>query len=101
MKPYYSDYVEYAMRYYVKCQEKGDLPAFRSDADRANYLSCYTSLFRADPKEKQIVMAVYAAGGTLPDNVKAYCEKNRTSAAWVWSVIRKTEHKFACARGLI
>ena len=101
MKPYYSDYVEYAMRYYVKCQKSGQLPDFRTAADRANYMSCYTALYKIPQREKDLVVSVYASKDTLPDNVYAYCQLHGVEQSWVWAVIRRVERKFATVRGLI
>jgi hypothetical protein len=98
-KPFYSEYVKHALRFYSRNLVKPTV--FKSEADKQNWLSCYSVIKSYPEDKKNILFAVYSGFDTLPDEVyktaKAYCINQNI----IWDLMKDVEHKVARRRGLI
>lgn len=98
-KPYYSDYVKHAMRFYSRnCSEK---PVFKSEADKRNWLACDIVLKGYPLDTRAILTAVYGGYDTLPDEVYNTAKKWHIDQNWIWDMMKEVERKIARKRGLI
>lgn len=98
-RPFYSEYVKHALRFYSRNTEKPS--DFRSDSDRANWLSCYWVLKNYPQKEREMIISVYSGFDTLPDEVYNTSKKYAIDQNFIWDLMKEVERKVAHHRGLI
>ena len=98
-RPYYSEYVKHALRFYSRnCTER---PVFKSDADKSNWLAC-DSVFKGYPLDTQkLLLTVYSGYDTLPDEVYNASKKWCIDQNWIWDMMKEVERKIAKRRGLL
>lgn len=98
-KPFYSDYVRHAMRFYARNHEK--TPQFKSDADRQNWVACDKVIKKYNDMDRVILIYVYGAYDTLPDNVYEKAKEFKINQNIIWDTMKEFERKVAKKRGLI
>ena len=103
MKPYYSEFVRHCLRYYIKMWDEapGCLPAFKSDADRANWSACHNVLKHYTQENLDILFELYRPGDTIPDKIYQLAKAKGVSQDHYWSLVNITERKIAKKRGLL
>lgn len=98
-KPYYSEYVKHALRFYSRnCSSR---PAFKSDADKYNWLSCDSVLSRYPSYMREILLSVYSGYDTLPDEVYKASKEHNIEQNLIWDSMKELERKIAKRRELI
>ena len=98
-KCFYSDYVRHSLRFYSRNTEKPS--KFKSDVDKANWLSCYGAIKNLSQKEQDILISVYSGFDTLPDEVYNASQKYKIDQNIIWDLMKDVERKIARNRGLI
>lgn len=98
-KTFYSDYVRHALRFYSRNIDKPS--KFKSDVDKANWLSCHGAIKNHPQKEQNILISVYSGYDTLPDEVYNTSKKHNIDQSIIWDMMKDVEHKIARNRGLI
>lgn len=97
MKTFYSEYVQHCMRFYSRHPN----PKFRSEVDKRNWNACASALKGFTNREKDILIAIYQMGDTIPDNIFQISMTRNTNQDEVWQLIGRLEHIIAKRRGLI
>lgn len=98
-KPFYSDYVRHALRFYSRyC---AIMPYFKSDADKQNWIACNKAIQEYSERDKDILVAVYGGYDTLADNVYESANKHRINQNIIWDMMKEFERKVAKKRGLL
>ena len=97
-RPYYSDYVRHALRFYSRNLSQ---PRFRSEADKKNWFACQKALSGYSDRDKDILVAVYGGYDTLADNVHEVAKKHNLDQSIVWDMMKEFERKVAKRRGLM
>lgn len=98
-RPYYSEYVKHALRFYSRnCLAQ---PIFKSEADKLNWLSCYSVFKKRSNQEVAILVRVYSGYDTLPDEVYNASKEYKINQNFIWDLIKDVERAIARKRGLI
>ena len=97
MRTFYSDYVQHCMRFYARHPR----PQFKSDADKHNWNACESAIKTFADNERDILMAVYREGDTIPDNVYTASIYYNINQDIIWKLIKELERKVAKRRGLL
>ena len=97
VKPCYTDYVKRAICFYSRYPNK---LSFRNEVDKSNWLACHNVLKKYTDTDKDIIMYVYGAFDTVPDNVYAMANKYHIHQNIIWNMIAKLEREVAIERGL-
>lgn len=98
-KPYYSEYVKHALRFYSR--NYVEKPVFKSDADKNNWLSCDSVLKTYPLETRAMLIEIYGGYDTLPDEVYKASKKAHINQNWIWDLMKELERKIARRRGLI
>lgn len=97
-RTYYTDYVRHALRFYTRNSIK---PRFKSDVDKANWVSCQSAFKKYSDKNVEILMSVYSGYDTLGDEVYNASKKYSIDQNKIWDMMKDIERKIAHRRGLI
>lgn len=98
-RPYYSDYVKHALRFYSRnCSEK---PIFKSDVDKNNWLACDSVFKGYDVDTRKLLLTVYSGYDTLPDEVYNASKMWHIDQNRIWDIMKEIERKIAKRRGLL
>ena len=98
-RTYYTEYVRHALRFYSRnCLQK---PVFKSDADKENWLSCYTVIKTYPVETQALLLEIYSGFDTLPDEVYNACKKYDINQNIVWDLMKEVERKISKRRGLM
>jgi len=97
-KPFYSDYVRHAMRFYSRNLQ---IAYFKSEVDKINWLSCHKAIGVFSERDKEILISVYQGFDTLPDNVYEVAKKYNIDQNIIWDMMKDLERKIAKRRKLI
>lgn len=98
-KPFYSDYVRHALRFYTRnCISQ---PIFRNQADKLNWLACYSVFKKRTNQEVAILLRVYSGYDTLPDEVYNASKEHKINQNIIWDLMKDVERAIAHKRGLI
>lgn len=97
-RPFYSDYVRHAMRFYARNLE---ISHFKSDVDKMNWTSCCEIIQTYSNKDRDILIKVYGGFDTLADNVYLVAETNDIDQHYIWDMMKEFERKIAERRKLI
>lgn len=97
-KPFYSDYVRHAMRFYSR---NVTISYFKSEVDKLNWLACQKAINVFSERDKDILISVYQGFDTLPDNVYEVAKKYNIDQTEIWDMIKDLERKIAKRRKLI
>jgi hypothetical protein len=98
-KPFYSDYVRHAMRFYSRT--KDTIPYGKSDADQQNWIACSKVIKEYSHRDKDILVSVYGGYDTLPDNVYEMANKYHINQNIIWDLMKEFEYRVAKMRGLV
>ncbi len=97
-KPFYTDYVRHAMRFYSRNLTN---PLFKKKADIENWTACDEVLESYSNRDKDILAYVYGSYDTLADNVYAMSKKYSINQNIIWDMMKDFEYKIAIERGLV
>ena len=97
IKPYYTEYVRHAMRFYSRYLNK---PAFKHPVDELNWCACHNVIETYSRQDKDILTYVYGAFDTISDNVYLMANKHHIHQNIIWDMMREFERKVAIERGL-
>ena len=97
-RPYYSEYVRHAMRFYSRNLQQ---PPFRSEVDKNNWMSCHSVIKHYNEKDREILISIYSGFDTLPDEVYNASKKYEVNQNTIWDMMKDFERKLAHRRGLI
>ena len=97
MRTFYSEYVNHCLRFYAR----HPIPLFHSESDKKNWNACERALKGFTDKDRDILLAVYREGDTIPDNVYQLSVKMNISQDIIWKLINELERKIAKRRNLI
>ena len=97
MRTFYSEYVNHCLRFYAR----HPIPLFHSESDKKNWNACESALKGFTDKDRDILLAVYREGDTIPDNVYQLSVKMNISQDIIWKLINELERKIAKRRNLI
>lgn len=102
-RPYYSEYVRHALRFYTRSviNSSQERPFFKTDVDKKNWQSCYNALKDYSDRDKSILIEVYAGCDTLPDEVYQTAKRYDINQNVIWDMMKDFERKVAKKRGLI
>ena len=98
-RPFYSDYVRHAMRFYSR--NSLTVPSFKTDVDKENWWACHKVMSQYPMKTKQILLSVYSGYDTLPDEVYNASRKWHIDQNEIWDLMKEIERKIALKRGLM
>ena len=99
MRPFYSEYVRHALRFYTRnCTEK---PIFKSEVDKSNWLACDSVFKRCSTLTRDILVSVYSGYDTLPDEVYNASKKYKVDQNIIWDEMKAIEKGIARKRGLL
>lgn len=96
MRTFYSEYVQHCMRFYSRHRN----PVFRGNADKLDWYSCDNALKNFTDKERDLLLAVYREGDTVPDNVYNLSVALNINQDTIWKLVNELERKVAENRGL-
>ena len=97
-KPFYTDYVRHALRFYSR---NLTISHFKKDSDRANWNACNDVIDFYSERDKDILVYVYGSYDTLADNVYAMSKKYSINQNIVWDMMKEFERLVAIERGLV
>jgi len=97
MRAFYSEYVTHCLRFYARYSR----PIFHSEADKKNWNACDSALKSFTDSDRDILLAVYREGDTIPDNVYQLSVTMNISQDIIWKLINELERKIAKRRNLI
>ena len=98
MKPYYSDYVRHALRFYTRNLSQ---PRFKSDVDKNNWFACKSVIEKYSDQDRILLIAIYGGHDTLADNVYETAKTYGGSQGVLWDMMKEIERKIAKKRGLL
>jgi hypothetical protein len=98
MKPYYSDYVRHALRFYTRNLSQ---PRFNNDADKNNWFSCKSVMDKYSDSDQAMFVEIYGGYDTLADNVYETAKKYELNQGILWDKMKEFERKIAKRRGLL
>ncbi len=96
-RPYYSEYINHCLRFYTRHQK----PTFHTEADRRNWLACESALQGYTESDREMLVAIYREGDTIPDNVYQMAKSKGVGQDTIWKLIGDLERKVAKRRGLL
>ena len=94
-KPYYTDYVRHAMRFYSRHLDRTQ---FKNNVDKSNWMACHNVIKAYTDRDKNILTYVYGSFDTLGDNVYAMSNKYQIHQNIIWDTMRDFERKVAIER---
>ena len=97
MKKHYADFATYALRAYFSPER----PQEPTEAEQENEEACKTVCEEMDERTRNILKDVYTRKDIMSDNVFAVSKAWEISQDDLWTLISKTEKRFAKERGLI
>lgn len=98
MRPYYADYVNHILRFYTRHSKRD---AFRSKADKLNYVAAERVFATLDEKEQFLLIDVYHRNDTMADNVYEVAKAREINQDEIWTLISKVSNRIAKERKLI
>lgn len=98
-RPFYSEYVRHALRFYTRNLQQPD--PFKSIADENNWFACANTLRKYPGRDRDIIVAVYSGFDTIFDNVYETAKKYGVNQAVIWDMMKDVERKIAKRRGLM
>ena len=102
-RPFYSEYVRHALRYYTRNYNPSadKHPPFKSNVDKCNWMSCHSVIQKYPDREKNIIISVYGGLDTLADEVYGVSKRYSINQNEVWDLLKDVEKRVATRRGLI
>ena len=96
-KPYYTDYVRHALRFYTRNSN----PTFNTDVDKKNWYACHNAIKQYSDKDKEILISIYSGYDTLADEVYNTAKKYQINQNLIWDLMKDFERKVGKRRGLL
>ena len=96
-KPYYTDYVRHALRFYTRNPN----PTFNTEVDKNNWYACHRAIEHCTDRDKDILLRVYGLYDTLADNVYEVAKMYSIDQNIIWEMMKDFERSVAKKRGLI
>ena len=100
-RPFYSDYVKRALRFYSRSLRKNVEIEFKTEADKNNWNACNDVILNYSDRDRELLLDVYAGMDTLPDEVYQASEKYKVSQNFIWDLMKGLEKAIAIKRGLL
>lgn len=97
MKTYFTDYVNHALRFYVRYPN----PNFSTEVDKKNWLACDKAFAKFDIDDKDMFLTVYEDDEFSNEKMRKVAEKYKLSTATVWKKVTELENIVAKERGLL
>lgn len=97
-KPFYTDYVRHALRFYSRNLTQ---PLFKKEVDKENWLACHNVISGYSERDKDILTYVYGSYDTLADNVYTMAKKYSINQSIIWDMMKEFECKIAEERELL
>ena len=97
-KPFYSDYVRHALRYYTR---NISVTHFKSDVDKQNWIACDKVMKAYSGYNQSILISVYSGHDTLADEVYNISKKCNIEQGQIWDMMKECERKIARKRQLL
>lgn len=97
-KPFYTDYVRHALRFYSRNLH---ISNFKKGVDKENWLACSDVIRSYSDRDKDILVYVYGSYDTLADNVYEMSKKHRIHQNVIWDMMKEFEREIAEKRGLL
>jgi hypothetical protein len=97
-RPFYSDYVRHALRFYTRNLQ---ITRFKTEADHDNWYSCHNVLKDYSDRDRNIIVSVYSGYDTLADNVYETSKEFGINQNVIWDIMKDFERKVAQERKLI
>ena len=94
---YYSEYVNHCLRFYARYEK----PEFHTEAEKNNWAACDSAIKSFPDKEREMLLAIYREGDTIPDNIYQMSRAMGIRQDVIWKMVNKLEHKVAKRRGLL
>ena len=98
-KPFYTDYVRHALRFYSR--NLSIYPHCKKRADMENWLACDSVVKKYSERDRDILVYVYGSYDTLADNVYAMAKKYSINQNIIWDMMKEFEREIAIQRNLI
>lgn len=98
-RPFYAEYVNHCLRFYCRNIERPS--TFKSEVDKANWLSCDVVMKNYPTEDRNILITIYCENDTLAYNVCQVSKQFRVSQDKVWNLINEVARKIAKHRGLV
>lgn len=97
-KPFYTDYVRHALRFYSRNLHH---PRFKKDVDKENWMACHYVIGKYSNRDKDILSYVYGSYDTLADNVYTMAKKYNINQNIIWDMMKEFEREIAIERKLL
>lgn len=97
-KPFYTDYVRHALRFYSRNLSQ---PKFKKEVDRDNWMACHKVIEKYSDRDKNILTYIYGSYDTLADNVYEMAKKHSINQAILWDLMKEFEREIAEERCLL
>ena len=97
-KPFYTDYVRHALRYYSRNLFN---PRFKKEVDKDNWNACHYVISKYSKRDKDILVYVYGSYDTLADNVYTMAKKYSINQNIIWDTMKEFEREIAIERKLL
>lgn len=98
-KPFYTDYVRHALRFYSR--NLSLYPPYKKRADMENWLACDSVIKKYSERDRDILVYVYGSYDTLADNVYAMSKRYSINQNIIWDMMKEFEREIAAKRDLI
>lgn len=98
MRTFYSEYVTHCLRFYSRYPKPNH---FRTEADKKNWQASDNALKGFSDSDREMLIAIYREGDTIPDNVYQMAKKLNVKQDNIWKLITELERKVAKRRGLL
>ena len=97
LKPFYADYVNHMLRFYVR----NPICMTQKTPEVANYLAVMAIFRTLTDQEQGMLTAVYSEQGNLAEIIRAYCKQTKTPPKVVWGLVNRVTKLVAQERGLV
>ena len=98
MKPYYADYVNHILRFYVRKQTN----SFKNDVDKQNYIAADKVVKKITVEGQKAIRFIFSQESiSVADNVTEYARLTNGNTKELWSLVSYVTNKVAKERNLI
>lgn len=100
-KTCYEEYVNHAMRFYVRNPALHMSSPGLKKSDVQNWVTCNDVINGYSKQDRETITDVYLFKGGLPDAVFTIAARNHTETCRIWQLLNRFAKDFAKKRGLI
>lgn len=102
MRPFWADYANHMLRFYVKNDEPTMIYRFKSRTDEKNWHACQRVMETLNNREREIIKFVYSRPLMMEDAVNEYLMSHpKSERDSVWNVVYSVSRRVAQMRGLL